>query len=900
VITYNGNQYVGIWDASSKFVACKRSTDAVAWTCVNYNGTPNAATFTGAGLNDLTSGGTATAGITATSTYEVEIDATGTPDTFKWRLNGGSYTSGVAITGSAQTLSNGVTVTFAATTGHTLANSWSVRVHPSISVSLDLHSGVGFGVDSDGIIHANLGSYVTATPAGINYRRFTSSESIDGISAAQVMDSGTGCLVNGTGAAVSCDTMTSYLTFFNDASMGLYATFRSNGVSGAADHFLWKYNTGTTSWARATGTDATASRSGAFINALADSRSIYMSTPYVDSNNKAHLVFTWRGVCGSEACARGLSYVRYDMTNGDFEKADGSAQTIPIRYSNDDSIDSTGESGTDKSLDEIEYTRPLAIDSNGYINVIYGKADSSSNAQLFRTYHNGSSWQTAQQITSTADPSRVSYSASSYSYQHRAVLLIEGTKYYVLYMSLTDGAGINVIETSDWTTFKKYALTNNNTGTYSPGYMLQAIDWPAFDATGNIYMVYQYNWYVYPTSTESYSRSPVYILKWDPSSGAGLRQQQSYGMVNYDDMTFASLGGSVRLDGTIKHEKQNVWMLKEADSISGYIGSTGIAANGDVVILAAGTYTLTSAVTITRQITLKGQGGKAQGCKTVIATSTAALSLLTITASNVSISDLCISTTGAGSETAIYVNGTGGTILTNVNIQNVDITMSGTSTQTGIKSNDGNVNINDVTMSITSSSGAALGIYTFSASTSEAAYTVDVRNATVTTSCGGGSAKSIAFGSEESSASQDSILNVRFSKGTAGETSAGCSSRGASADLGANAVLTIENSILSGTDADLFQASSGILTAKGVSLINGTTSGTITWAGTEGANNLSLGGSLTSAGTSSIGWSKQSAANQACNTTCTSACVFGQNTGDMSIVDCADATADVCTCAGAS
>jgi len=49
---------------------------------------------------------------------------------------------------------------------------------------------------------------------------------------------------------------------------------------------------------------------------------------------------------------------------------------------------------------------------------------------------------------------------------------------------------------------------------------------------------------------------------------------------------------------------------------------------------------------------------------------------------------------------------------------------------------------------------------------------------------------------------------------------------------------------------------------------------------------------------SSIGWSKQSAANQACNTTCTASCVFGQNTADFSIVDCADATADVCICAG--
>ena len=82
------------------------------------------ATFAGSGLNDATSGGTFSG--TTYAVYEVTIDATGTPDTFKWRLNGGAYTPGVAITGAAQTLSQGVTITFAATTGHTLNDTWTI------------------------------------------------------------------------------------------------------------------------------------------------------------------------------------------------------------------------------------------------------------------------------------------------------------------------------------------------------------------------------------------------------------------------------------------------------------------------------------------------------------------------------------------------------------------------------------------------------------------------------------------------------------------------------------------------------------------------------------------------------------------------------------------------------
>ena len=61
-------------------------------------------------------------------------------------------------------------------------------------------------------------------------------------------------------------------------------------------------------------------------------------------------------------------------------------------------------------------------------------------------------------------------------------------------------------------------------------------------------------------------------------------------------------------------------------------------------------------------------------------------------------------------------------------------------------------------------------------------------------------------------------------------------------------------------------------------------------------------GEVTSAGTSSIGWAVVAGADTACNTTCTSACVFGVNTASLTadIVDCADATADECMCAGAS
>ncbi len=80
--------------------------------------------FTGTGLNDLTFGGTYV-GSTTPTVFEVEIDASvPSPDTFKWRKDTGAWTENVNITGAAQTLTEGMTITFAAVNGHTIGDNW--------------------------------------------------------------------------------------------------------------------------------------------------------------------------------------------------------------------------------------------------------------------------------------------------------------------------------------------------------------------------------------------------------------------------------------------------------------------------------------------------------------------------------------------------------------------------------------------------------------------------------------------------------------------------------------------------------------------------------------------------------------------------------------------------------
>lgn len=124
--------------AASTALTVSNKTCAVSWSalgsgtgCIGYQVERASLTLAEAttgvtGLEDATFAGTF-AGEPG-DYWEVEITGNGTPDVFRWRKNGGSWTTGVNITGSGQTLSSGVTVTFAATVGHTIGDVWTYTV----------------------------------------------------------------------------------------------------------------------------------------------------------------------------------------------------------------------------------------------------------------------------------------------------------------------------------------------------------------------------------------------------------------------------------------------------------------------------------------------------------------------------------------------------------------------------------------------------------------------------------------------------------------------------------------------------------------------------------------------------------------------------------------------------
>lgn len=78
----------------------------------------------GAGLSDLTSGGTYSG--TATAVFTIKISTQANPDKFQWKKDAGAYGAEVTIVGGAIALSDGITVTFAAVTGHVANDCWTI------------------------------------------------------------------------------------------------------------------------------------------------------------------------------------------------------------------------------------------------------------------------------------------------------------------------------------------------------------------------------------------------------------------------------------------------------------------------------------------------------------------------------------------------------------------------------------------------------------------------------------------------------------------------------------------------------------------------------------------------------------------------------------------------------
>lgn len=134
-----------------------------AWNYFNSGDTIGDAntSFSGSGLDDATLVGHYK-GTASTQTYYVRIDGVGTGtggvDTFEWSLDNFTTTEAttVDITGSEQSLVDGVKVEFNATTGHTSGDTWSGSASPS---NVDTGVASNRNTGSSGVGYTHIGAF---------------------------------------------------------------------------------------------------------------------------------------------------------------------------------------------------------------------------------------------------------------------------------------------------------------------------------------------------------------------------------------------------------------------------------------------------------------------------------------------------------------------------------------------------------------------------------------------------------------------------------------------------------------------------------------------------------------------------------------------------------------------
>lgn len=137
----------GSYDSGFKSVESYRLLVGMVLAIIDTIGT---ITFTagGGGLDDCAIVGPYTS--YTERDYQVDIDTIGAVDTFRWSHDGGATWEAalVAITGLAQTLEYGVTVTFGAVTGHAVGDNWAFTATRTVGTVDVIQSQDGTNEDS--------------------------------------------------------------------------------------------------------------------------------------------------------------------------------------------------------------------------------------------------------------------------------------------------------------------------------------------------------------------------------------------------------------------------------------------------------------------------------------------------------------------------------------------------------------------------------------------------------------------------------------------------------------------------------------------------------------------------------------------------------------------------------
>ena len=220
-----------------------------SWIYLNGGNTIQTTSFSGSGLNDGTLVGHFSG--TSSTTYYVRIDGVGTGtggvDTFEWSTDNFSTTeaTGVDLSTSPVALSDGISIEFVATTGHTSGDTWSGTASP---VNIDLgiagnyndgtyaHTGFfrdttdgywkvfdGYTPEVDGDVNTGHASFNLADMQAANFR----GDLVGNADTATALETGRTISLSGDVAGS--------VTFDGTANVDIAATIQANSVALGTD-----------------------------------------------------------------------------------------------------------------------------------------------------------------------------------------------------------------------------------------------------------------------------------------------------------------------------------------------------------------------------------------------------------------------------------------------------------------------------------------------------------------------------------------------------------------------------------------------------------------------------------------------------------------------------------------
>lgn len=298
---------------------------------------------------------------------------------------------------------------------------------------------------------------------------------------------------------------------------------------------------------------------------------------------------------------------------------------------------------------------------------------------------------------------------------------------------------------------------------------------------------------------------------------------------------FASMSKTFTVTGTAEITSEldlsgaNITYVPLNGDIQTYVTN---AIAGDTLVLASGVYTITSTITVNKQLNIVGQGRAGfvtapvtPSHGTLIGSSTAAVLGFSITNDNVRIADLSLNLTGAGSAGISVANNLQGVVF-----NDMDIIVNSTGANSGVTIKGSDTVIRDVTFYITSSDSTAAGIYFWNDSTTTRNAVVDCWNVTGTVVGGATYAYALAcLNSNDANTLELNLSNsvVKALSGTPLDVA-----------VASTSVTTFNSTVncymctLDGEEWDAYQTGTNVLNLGGSVVVNSLISGTVTYRGT--------------------------------------------------------------------